>query len=77
MIVNVAKQTIDLQCAACGNPTAIDMRHKLATFILRNPPPPKSTKATSNKPRNAAASQKTDEELKTALAGVEQLKVGA
>eukprot|EP01112_Ceratiomyxa_fruticulosa_P009944 TRINITY_DN2611_c0_g1_i1.p1 TRINITY_DN2611_c0_g1~~TRINITY_DN2611_c0_g1_i1.p1 ORF type:complete len:408 (-),score=97.02 TRINITY_DN2611_c0_g1_i1:170-1393(-) len=30
---------IDLSCKACGGRTPVDMRHKLTTFILKNPPP--------------------------------------
>lgn len=32
------KQTISASCKACGHYFMIDMRHKLSTFILRNPP---------------------------------------
>lgn len=31
---------IELKCKACGGRSAVDMRHKLCTFILKNPPPP-------------------------------------
>lgn len=30
---------ITLKCKACGGTTPVDMRHKLCTFILKNPPP--------------------------------------
>jgi len=30
---------IELKCKACGGRTPVDMRHKLCTFILKNPPP--------------------------------------
>jgi len=30
---------IELSCKACGGRTQVDMRHKLTTFILKNPPP--------------------------------------
>ncbi|CAM0946993.1 unnamed protein product [Alopecurus aequalis] len=32
------KQTISLKCAACGFLSDVDMRDKLTTFILKNPP---------------------------------------
>ena len=32
------KETIELVCKACGAVTQVDMRHKLCTFILKNPP---------------------------------------
>jgi len=31
---------IELQCISCGGRTPVDTRHKLCTFILKNPPPP-------------------------------------
>lgn len=30
---------IELKCKACGGRSPVDMRHKLCTFILKNPPP--------------------------------------
>mmetsp|Transcript_13481 Transcript_13481/g.22136 ORF Transcript_13481/g.22136 Transcript_13481/m.22136 type:complete len:458 (+) Transcript_13481:287-1660(+) len=32
------KECISLNCKACGNTAMVDMRHKLTTFILNNPP---------------------------------------
>ncbi|MCO5587751.1 hypothetical protein L7F22_041703 [Adiantum nelumboides] len=37
-------QTITLKCAACGFISNVDMRDKLTTFILKNPPAQKSKK---------------------------------
>jgi translation initiation factor 5 len=37
-MVSQKKQTIGQQCAACGHVAQIDMRHKLTTFIVKNPP---------------------------------------
>lgn len=37
-VVGITKQeNIELQCKACGNISKVDMRHKLCTFILKNP----------------------------------------
>uniref|UniRef100_A0A3B4XJH3 Eukaryotic translation initiation factor 5 n=1 Tax=Seriola lalandi dorsalis TaxID=1841481 RepID=A0A3B4XJH3_SERLL len=36
--VNPKKQTIGTSCKACGNRGMLDTRHKLCTFILKNPP---------------------------------------
>jgi len=37
-IVLTKRETIELKCKACGAVTQVDMRHKLCTFILKNPP---------------------------------------
>ena len=37
-IVLTKRETIELHCKACGAVTPVDMRHKLCTFILKNPP---------------------------------------
>jgi len=38
----VKRETIGLICKACGNQSKVDLRHKLCTYIIRNPPPKKS-----------------------------------
>ena len=38
------QQTILKNCKACGAVSNVDMRHKLTTFILKNPPPKKNKK---------------------------------
>lgn len=35
---SVRKGQIHSKCKACGNASIIDPKHKLSTFILRNPP---------------------------------------
>jgi translation initiation factor 5 len=42
-------ENIIRDCKACGERTGVDMRHKLTTFILKNPP----VKANKGKKRNA------------------------
>lgn len=37
----VRRDTIGLVCKACGNQSKVDLRHKLCTYIIRNPPPKK------------------------------------
>lgn len=44
-IVITKKQMITLKCAACGYVSDVDMRDKLTTFILNNPPEQKKAKS--------------------------------
>ncbi|MCO5594744.1 hypothetical protein L7F22_048777 [Adiantum nelumboides] len=56
-VIITKSQTITLKCAACGFISNVDMRDKLTTFILKNPPAQKSKKKALRKAE--------DERLKT------------
>ncbi|KAK9830541.1 hypothetical protein WJX72_012368 [[Myrmecia] bisecta] len=43
--VKIRKDAIFLKCKACGATSTVDMRHKLNTYILKNPPEEKVSKA--------------------------------
>jgi hypothetical protein len=43
-VVKIKKECIYLKCKACGFVSGVDMRHKVNTFMLRNPPECKMTK---------------------------------
>ena len=43
LLVNEKKEEITRDCKACGAQTMLDMRHKLTTYILKNPPAGSST----------------------------------
>jgi len=52
----VRRETIGLVCKACGNQSKVDLRHKLCTYIIRNPPPKKNTPTAGH----ASEEKKTD-----------------
>lgn len=43
-MMKIKKEFIFLKCKACGFVSDVDMRHKLNTFILKNPPENKLSK---------------------------------
>lgn len=70
MIVKEKKGLISLRCIACGHTTNVDMRHKLTTFILKNPPnaetthgatPSKKEKKTSKKDKDRSSPEANKE----------------
>ncbi|KAI9206656.1 domain found in IF2B/IF5-domain-containing protein [Polychytrium aggregatum] len=54
MIIKNSKRNEDiiLDCKACGAQLSADTRHKLATFIVKNPPPKKNAQAVGKKGRD-------------------------
>lgn len=62
-------QMINLKCAACGHISEVDMRDKLTTFILKNPP--ESKKGSKDKKAMRRAEK---ERLKEGEAADEELK---
>uniref|UniRef100_A0A7S0R4Z5 W2 domain-containing protein n=1 Tax=Pyramimonas obovata TaxID=1411642 RepID=A0A7S0R4Z5_9CHLO len=61
--VGIAKgDNITLQCKACGNVSRVDMRHKLTTFILKNPPEKKKKEGDKEGKKLRRAEQERMEE---------------
>ncbi|KAL2099362.1 hypothetical protein ACEWY4_005842 [Coilia grayii] len=58
--VNPKKQTIGNSCKACGYQGMLDTRHKLCTFILKNPP--ESTESVCAKKEKERKNRKKDKE---------------
>eukprot|EP00270_Netrium_digitus_P011544 TRINITY_DN367_c0_g1_i2.p1 TRINITY_DN367_c0_g1~~TRINITY_DN367_c0_g1_i2.p1 ORF type:complete len:489 (+),score=136.51 TRINITY_DN367_c0_g1_i2:401-1867(+) len=62
-ILITKQQTINLKCAACGFVSDVDMRDKLTTFILNNPPEVKKAKGSKNMRRAEKERLKAGEAL--------------
>uniref|UniRef100_A0A7S0SV28 W2 domain-containing protein n=1 Tax=Mantoniella antarctica TaxID=81844 RepID=A0A7S0SV28_9CHLO len=64
-VVNISKkETIHLKCKACGAVSDVDMRHKLCTFMVKNPP---ENKKSDKKDKNLRRAEKEREEEGDAL----------
>lgn len=59
--LSVRKGQIHSKCKACGNSSIIDPKHKLSTFILRNPP--KSTEDKEKKENGNGSDEQPDGEV--------------
>lgn len=68
-IIITKTQMVNLKCAACGFVSDVDMRDKLTTFILKNPPVQKKTSKDKKSLRRAEK-----ERLKDGEAADEELK---
>ncbi|XP_068195852.1 eukaryotic translation initiation factor 5 [Antennarius striatus] len=60
--VNPKKQTIGNSCKACGYRGMLDTRHKLCTFILKNPPESPDSGSASVKKEKEKKNRKKDKE---------------
>ncbi|MEQ2302598.1 Eukaryotic translation initiation factor 5A-1 [Ameca splendens] len=60
--VNPKKQTIGNSCKACGYRGMLDTRHKLCTFILKNPPESNDSGSASVKKEKEKKNRKKDKE---------------
>ncbi|XP_061699508.1 eukaryotic translation initiation factor 5 isoform X1 [Syngnathoides biaculeatus] len=60
--VNPKKQTIGTSCKACGYRGMLDTRHKLCTFILKNPPEASDSVSATAKKEKEKKNRKKDKE---------------
>jgi translation initiation factor 5 len=44
-VIKIRKECIFLKCKACGHTSDVDMREKLTTFMIKNPPDNKLSKS--------------------------------
>ncbi|KAJ2079995.1 eukaryotic translation initiation factor 5 [Coemansia sp. RSA 988] len=81
LIIN-KDQSIIRKCMACGHNSDVDMRHRLATYIIKNPPPKekKGGKHASSGARqdNSSGSASTNgDEIDVLAHGTAQLEISA
>ncbi|KAJ2550277.1 eukaryotic translation initiation factor 5 [Coemansia sp. RSA 1933] len=74
-LVITREQTIYKKCMACGKRTDVDMRHKLTTYILKNPPAKEKKSAAGSDDadgsgKGAAGADDLDGELADEAAGL-------
>ncbi|GFR68496.1 eukaryotic translation initiation factor, partial [Elysia marginata] len=65
LVVQVKRGTISQRCIACGYNGPVEMRHKLTTFILKNPPdqdPNAATPSKGKKGKKEKGGKKEDDE---------------
>ena len=67
-VIKIRKECIHLKCKACGNTSDVDMRDKLTTFIIKNPPENKLSKA------EAKVKHDTKERLKDAEKDIRKIE---
>jgi len=59
LIVSAKRGTISQRCIACGYNGGVDMRHKLTTYILKNPPDQDPTAVTPSKEKKGKKEKST------------------
>ncbi|KAK9534179.1 hypothetical protein VZT92_009242 [Zoarces viviparus] len=70
--INPKKQTIGNSCKACGYRGMLDTRHKLCTFILKNPPESTEGGSASVKKEKEKKNRKKDKENGSGEAGSQE-----
>ncbi|BDA48454.1 Eukaryotic translation initiation factor 5 [Coccomyxa sp. Obi] len=66
-VLNMRKANIFLKCMACGAVSDVHMRHRLNTYILKNPPEDKISKA-----KNKVKKQEKEEGISAAMESVDK-----